>query len=172
MRTAHSNGFGPLAVCNEFIELGAAEGTSKSMLELMKLAYFAHGWHLAHFGDPLINEGVEAWVYGPVFPTLYHSLKGYGRDPIRNPVPLLTVSGDKLVPKIDEQGSEESVAKARHIIRSVWDSYKGYTGGQLVSLTHDPGTPWADVWDGSTKRTPITTSAICEHFVAKKVQPG
>ena len=36
-----------------------------TQMKLHKLVYFAHGWHLALKGEPLIDETLQAWDYGP-----------------------------------------------------------------------------------------------------------
>ena len=74
--------FPTIAIANEFLELAAREGVSLSQMKLQKLVYFAYGWSLALRGDPLVNEQVECWDYGPVFPSLYRRTKRYGADPI------------------------------------------------------------------------------------------
>jgi len=50
---------------------------------MQKLVYFCEGWHLAVFGESLVQEQFEAWQRGPVVPDLYHSLKRFGANPIR-----------------------------------------------------------------------------------------
>jgi len=44
-------------------------------MKLQKLVYYAHGWHLALNNEPLIDEQVECWQYGPVISSLFHEFK-------------------------------------------------------------------------------------------------
>lgn len=44
-------------------------------LKLQKLLYYAQGWHLAHNNRLLFSDEIEAWVHGPVVPTIYHVYK-------------------------------------------------------------------------------------------------
>ena len=37
-------------------------------LKLQKLVYYAQGFHLGNEREPLFNEGLHAWQYGPVCP--------------------------------------------------------------------------------------------------------
>jgi len=60
------------AVANYFLDLGLRESIPITPLKLQKLVYFAHGWYLGFTGEPLLNEGIQAWEYGPVIPSLYH----------------------------------------------------------------------------------------------------
>ena len=59
-----------LAIANEFIRRSlAAPEIELTQMKLQKLVYFAHGWNLvASDGDPLVEDEVQAWDYGPVFP--------------------------------------------------------------------------------------------------------
>ncbi len=45
-------------------------------LKLLKLCYFAHGWHLAWNGRPLFSEPLEACRYGPVPRALWNACTG------------------------------------------------------------------------------------------------
>ena len=52
-------------------------------LKIQKLVYISHGWNYAFRDDHLIDdELVEAWLYGPVFPSLYHEFKYRGELPV------------------------------------------------------------------------------------------
>ena len=53
-------------------------GERLTNLKLQKLLYYQQGYHLAAFGTPLFSEDVEAWMYGPVVPTVYDVFSAYG----------------------------------------------------------------------------------------------
>lgn len=137
-----------------------------TQLELHKLIYFAHGWHLALRGKPLIDEFVEAWMYGPVIPTVYHEFKDFGASPISrfatdfNP---LTGRWDRI-PTIDadDQATER-------LLERVWTVYKVYSSGQLIRLTHERGTPWSETRaeNGGIKNANISNELIRRFFVEK-----
>ncbi|MCA8999110.1 MAG: SocA family protein [Planctomycetaceae bacterium] len=112
-----------------------AEDSKKQItpMQLLKLVYIAHGWHLAIESKPLINDRIEAWKYGPVIPALYHIVKHYGSMEI----PFQAFAFAPSFP-------EESVTK--QILDRVWDRYSNFSGFQLSTLTHQKGTPWWDVW--------------------------
>src|SRR5262245_26249764 len=65
-------------VANWLIERGLEDGRPVDPLKLQKLLYFAHGWHLAITGAPLLDEPIEAWQYGPVVSSIYHEFKHFG----------------------------------------------------------------------------------------------
>ena len=44
--------------------------------------YYAQGIHLAMYDEPLFQDWIEAWSYGPVIPNLYHKYKQFGAEGI------------------------------------------------------------------------------------------
>ena len=54
-------------------------------LKLEKLLYYAQAWHLVwRDGVPLYNDRIEAWVHGPVVPSVYAMHRGrHDVDPSR-----------------------------------------------------------------------------------------
>ena len=61
------------------------QGDSLSNLKLQKLLYYAQGFHLAIKNEPLFDEDIEAWTYGPVVPSVYNQYSQHGGDPIPKP---------------------------------------------------------------------------------------
>lgn len=49
-----------------------------SNLKLQKLVYYAQGFSIALFDEPLFDEPIEAWDHGPVVSKLYQSYKSFG----------------------------------------------------------------------------------------------
>ena len=96
-------------------------------MQVLKLVYIAHGWNLGLNAQPLVNEDIEAWQYGPVIPSLYHKYKQYGSNPIQD---------------FPAEIADDFNAKEKIIIDQVWKGYGNRTGISLSSLTHQPGTPW------------------------------
>lgn len=45
-------------------------------IKLQKLCYLAQGWHLTWLGDPLFDDEIKAWRYGPVVYSLYQNHAG------------------------------------------------------------------------------------------------
>lgn len=131
-----------LSVANYFIDLANKDNKPIHLLGLVKRVYIAHGFALAllHRGllDPRFDK-VEAWKYGPVIPSVYHSFKAFRRDDITKPTIMLhqDESGqyDFIEPKID-------VEQDKMIVEMVWKRYKDYSDSALVDLTHMRGTPW------------------------------
>lgn len=160
--------FPTLAVANYFIEKGrSVRGSAVDPMKLQKLLYFAHGWHLAVTGRPLIDEPVEAWRYGPVISSVYHEFKANGRFPIARPATCLDFDTyEEYAPRVPEDAKE-----TREILEKVWKVYGGLTGPELSAMTHEPDTPWAKVWEeaeaeGIRRGRDIPNSDIRAFFVS------
>jgi uncharacterized phage-associated protein len=124
-----------LAAANFFLSKGAAEGVPIDPLKLQKLVYFAHGWHLAVTGEPLIDDPVEAWPYGPVIPILYREFKRFGSAPITQLAYATGPSGEFYPPLPTD-------ALTISVLEKVWEQYGRYSAVQLSNLSHEPGSPW------------------------------
>ena len=74
-----------LAVANQFIQLGIADGRPVDPMKLQKLVYIAEGWSLVKRHETFLRENVEAWPYGPVVPQLYTAFKSYRAANIDRP---------------------------------------------------------------------------------------
>ncbi len=144
------------AVANYFIEKSQGGLTH---MQLQKLVYIAHGYALAS-GQPLIENPIEAWEYGPVIPALYHKLKHWGSgtvaDVVRDPLP----GGRESVPRVAEHD------QLRPILDKVYETYGKLTAFQLSTITHRPDTPWSRVAAGGALRAGprIPDAFIAEHY--------
>lgn len=97
-------------------------------LSLQKILYFIHMFYLGEERKTLINEDFEAWMYGPVIPSLYNQFKRFGADPIRNIFyDTKDISDDEINSFIEEIG-------VALIKRKPWE---------LVTLTHNKEGAWA-----------------------------
>ncbi len=74
------------AVANELLDLAGRSNRKLTQIDIQKLVYFAHGWHLALTDQDLIPDQIEAWTYGPVVRRLYDALKKFGNSPITEKV--------------------------------------------------------------------------------------
>ncbi|EZP41427.1 Panacea domain-containing protein [Janthinobacterium lividum] len=70
-------------VADHVLDMSPYKGLSNR--ELQKILYFAQGFHLAKFGEPLFAETLYAWDFGPVSNTIWHKYKGYGYNTIAAP---------------------------------------------------------------------------------------
>ncbi len=159
-------GYTAKAVANYFLDLGRTRKNEISPLKIQKLVYVSHGWHLAlSGGEPLVwDEYVEAWPYGPVFPSVYHEFKHYGASPILDYATDFELMGRtfKLVTPCVETDDINAVA----LLGRVWKVYGDFSGTQLSGMTHAPGTPWDIVWKKSEgmRNVHIPNELICRHY--------
>lgn len=73
------------SVANYFLERASKEGRALTALQMNYLLYLAHGWHLAYFDKPLLNEGFLAGRHG-IKPIYFHAaLAKWGKQGIRKP---------------------------------------------------------------------------------------
>lgn len=148
----------PLAIANYFIDRAHLAGEHLDQLKLQKLVYLAHGWSLAIFDEPLLDEQVQAWKFGPVFDSLWRKFTVYGRGPIReNGVEV--VRGQISVPNVPPEDD-----RTRQLLEKVWEIYGEYSGVQLSKMTHEPGTPWDQTYSNGRKRD-IPNALIRRHFL-------
>jgi len=164
------------AIANYFLDLAEKEGQPLTPMKLQKLVYFAHGWHLAIVEEPLLDEQVEVWKWGPVVKSLYHAFKEFGNQPISEPARRYSVKREpKLrlvvtIPSIDEEApNAEDAEWTKELLKRVWDVYKGFTAVQLSKMTHASGSPWDQVYQQYTgnppKGTDIPAELIRKYFI-------
>ncbi len=147
------------AVANFFL---AKTGSPITQMKLHKLLYYAHGWHLAVVGKPLLDETVSAWKHGPVVPSLYYDLKEFGA----RPVDRFARAADRLT----RARYAPRVAPDDHVVRGllerIWAVYGGLTARQLSQMTHAPDSPWSRARERHRDLTvvEIPNRAIRRHF--------
>jgi uncharacterized phage-associated protein len=164
--------YSPKAIANALLDMAEKAGKPLTQMKLHKLVYYAHGWNLALTGKPLIDETIEAWKYGPVVRSLYYEFRDVGSQPIpRKAYEFDFVKGTTkfsfTVPIID---ANDEASKA--LMGRVWDVYGGLTAAQLSKMTHESGSPWAEVWtaaqaDGVIKGRDIPNNLIQAYFKRK-----
>jgi uncharacterized phage-associated protein len=68
----------------EVCDLASADDVAAALLlqvgrvttkKLQKLVYYSQAWHLVFTGQPLFGDDIQAWVEGPVVPSLYRQHK-------------------------------------------------------------------------------------------------
>lgn len=150
-----------IAIANYFIDKSNSEKYDITLLRLVKYVYIAYGFALALLDRSIINDRfdkVEAWKYGPVIPSVYHSFKHNKNNPIteKSSVLMLEESNGDLV-------FDEPIVKDKGVIMIldfVWDRYRDKSTHDLIELLHKEGTPWkfcykeglnVEIPDGLTK---------------------
>ena len=134
----------PVAQIANQLLIYAADNGGELMtnMKLQKMLYYQQGFHLAYFGTPLFDEDIEAWMYGPVVPSMYEKYKGYGRNGIEP---------DRTMQFTFEKKNELA------LFNEVCKVYGAYSAIGLMNMTHDE-TPW--------KSTPTGEGEV--HIIAKE----
>jgi uncharacterized phage-associated protein len=150
------------AIANFFLDCAKRDGEALTQMKLQKLVYFAHGWHLALVGTPLIDERVQAWDFGPVVRTLYDEFKRYGRDPVTEHAISIDDEMRFYQPIVAESDKE-----TRLLLNRVWKVYKRLSAYQMSNLTHRDGTPWKQIYSANLgiRNVVIDDENIKQHFL-------
>lgn len=127
-------------------------------LKLQKLLYLAQGFSYAFYDHELFSDQLEAWVHGPVVPSVYREYSIYKYDPITIKYKL---------PKFNEEVLD--------VLNYVKDNYSKYDSKFLEEMSHNQE-PWIlsrsglDPDERSDKTIP--KSAIANYFISYVNQPG
>lgn len=144
-------------VANRLLNVAAANGEGLTPMQVLKLVYIAHGWSLALYGRPLIDQEVEAWQYGPVIPDLYRAMRNFRNERVHGPLDLGW--GGHAQDLSDDETK---------LVDQVYGLY-GHMGGIALSrITHAPGTPWAQTYTPGRFGTIIPDEMIAGHYVRLK----
>lgn len=131
------------AVANFLLDYAELRGKKLTIMALLKILYFAHGWHLAKFGSPLVRNGFEAWRDGPVVRSVYYCFRQHRKDPIRTRATRFDPATEKY-----EKAKYYLNDEQAGLLKWVFDTYGHLNAFQLSSLTHEPGSPWDLIWNG------------------------
>ena len=126
-----------------------------SPLQILKLTYISHGYTLAIEHKALIEDRVEAWSYGPVIPTLYEQLKGFGAMPVTRLSYCRTNVMD--APRLEEREGflDKELEQNRPILDKVLETFGPLSGQDLIEITHKTGSPWDQCYVQGQRHTPI-----------------
>ncbi|MFY1028345.1 Panacea domain-containing protein [Actinobacillus seminis] len=144
-----------LAVANYLLDKAINNNDTLTPMQLIKLAYIAHGWMLGKHGAALLLEPVEAWQYGPVIPSIYQAVRYYKSAPVQS------IEGYSKYAPIQFTDEEKAV------MDDVYQKYAKYDGIVLSNATHQPQSPWSQV-PVSYPALPISNDLI-EHFYRNHV---
>lgn len=126
-------------------------------LKLQKLLYFAQGFSYAFYDKELFDDDFEAWVHGPVIPSIYHEYKSYEYNPINLDYNLKEFDRDTI-----------------DLLEYIKKNYAKYDAKYLEEITHREE-PWLlsrtglDPDERSDKTIP--KSNISAYFTSYVLQP-
>lgn len=156
-------------IANEFIRHGYEADKPLTMLQIIKLVYFAHGWMLAYFDRPLVTEKFKAWTHGPVIPDLFHALKHYEGQPVTKPLPLLRlarhIGGNQFA--VEELQIQELDPDEQWTIDATYRTHGHFDGPHLVNATHRAGGAWDLARKRRGRTPPLLDSEIRREFYGR-----
>lgn len=98
-------------------------------IQIQKLVYYAYSWFMVKNKDSkLFEEKPQAWIHGPVFRTLFDSMKNYKK-----------FSNGKEYEKIENDTKE--------FLNIIYDIYGKFSGNDLEKMTHSE-MPWIKARNG------------------------
>ncbi len=113
--------------------------------KIQKLVYYAYSWFIAinnhnpnEIDNVLFEEVPEAWIHGPVFPSLYSKYKVYNW---------------REVPKIDVTMEFEN-DDLKSFLEDIWKKFGVFSADELEYMTHQE-MPWIN----ARKNTIATASS-------------
>ena len=137
-----SGTYDPRAIANLILDEADRRGMRITNLALQKLLYFAHGIFLTKTKKPLVSGYFEAWLYGPVHPSVYRAFKPAGSAPIS----VRAVGQDPLTGKKRDLPLPTDIVVI-DLVSDVMRSYGPLSPGRLVDLSHAKDSPWRVVAD-------------------------
>ncbi|HEJ4958444.1 TPA: SocA family protein [Pseudomonas aeruginosa] len=123
-------------------------GDLVSNLKLQKLVYYAQGFHLAVYDEPLFTDSIEAWTHGPVVPNVYHHYKQFGSGSIPAPIDFNL-----------EAFSPEQV----ELLNEVQQIYGQYSAWRLREMTHEEA-PWRNNYQAGAMIREIPADDMRQFF--------
>lgn len=136
-----------IAIANYFVDKANQDTHAPyplTLLRLVKYVYISYGFAMAILDKIIIDkrfDTVQAWKYGPVIPSVYHSFKHNGNDPIKSKSEIAkSESEDGTLNFFIPEVTDESIKK---ILDFVWNRYRSLSTSDLITLLHREDTPWA-----------------------------
>jgi len=132
-------------------------------MKLQKLLYYAQGYNLGYFGSKMFDGEFQAWVNGPVVPSVYQQFKYYGTS---------------VIAKSEIRGfaNKELTNSRIMIIAAVAREYGRISPYNLSEMTHADGTAWKktrrmyNLADSEPSQHVIPVRFIQEEFRGKELK--
>ncbi|MGM3308680.1 Panacea domain-containing protein [Anabaena sp. WFMT] len=119
-------------------------------MKVQKLLYYSQSLHLAMYDEPLFEEEIQAWRYGPVCPPAYKLYSEFEAKqlPIPSQELLLQIPDDK-----------------KQLLEEVWQYFGGYHAYRLSNMTHLEF-PWKKARKGLPPQASSTEPILLEDLKA------
>ena len=125
-----------------------SEGDLITNLKIQKLLYYAQAWYLVNYSQPLFQDAIKAWKFGPIVENAYHHFKRFRYSPIE------FLNRERIEEKIPE--------KEKKYLDEFYGVFKNYSASDLTEMSHNEA-PWKNTALGET----ITNDAIMNFYKAQ-----
>ena len=136
--------------------LGLLSGWSKTNLELHKILYIAHMLHLGMHDKPLVDGNFQAWLFGPVYPSLYSKLEVFGAKPVKNIF--------RTIDDLDEDGTEAE------ILNLTYNFVSDFSAARLIAITHCSYGAWSKNYQSGVFGILISSRDILLEYKARQAR--
>jgi len=140
--------FDCLQVAKFFILRAYEDGREEQMtnMKVQKLLYYAQSLHLALFDEPLFEDEIQAWRYGPVCPPAYHFYSQFEAEQL--PMP-------------DKYSFSQIPDDRKDLLEEVWDYFGQHHAYYLSGMTHVEF-PWKKARKGLPSQARSTELILLE----------
>lgn len=137
-----------LDIAKYIVAFAECKGDLITHKKLQKLLYYAQAWHLVYFdGNPLFEEHPQAWVHGPVYPSVYEKFSRFGSGAV-NLTAEYQILGVECEEYTRQLAKRIGLATAsERLIHAVLLKYGKLSAFQLELLSHEES-PWAEQREG------------------------
>lgn len=129
-------------LANFLLDYADEKKVKVTLMSLLKMIFYAHGWHLSMKKGPLVVQPFEAWEYGPVVRSIWEAFKGSEKRPLTTRAQRLDVISNSYS-EVREPINEEEA----EFLRQIFDAYCHVDAFDLSAATHVEGSPWDKVWN-------------------------
>ena len=155
-------------ITNFFLDTADVKKKPLTNMGLQKTLYYAHGWHLKIFKEPLIKNSFEAWEYGPVIKTIYDEFRGHKDLPIKSRAKKFSSDhGDFVV--VDYQLNDNLKA----FLENIFELYGTKHPYELSKMSHAEDGPWNKIREKSRTEVclqmKIPNDLIASYFEGQNV---
>lgn len=130
------------AIANAVLDLGDQLKLRLTHMAVHKVMYYAHGWHLAKYDAPFIEQEFEAWKDGPIQRLVWEALKISGSSPV-----TCRATRFDLVTRRISVVRQEIENEQLDFLREIVSGYGTLHAFELSEMTHERDGPWDRVWN-------------------------
>jgi uncharacterized phage-associated protein len=135
-----------------FIVKAYEDGIEAEMtnMKVQKLLYYSQCLYLALHNEPLFEDEIQAWRYGPVCPPAYRFYCQFEAEQL--PIPT-----KEFMLEIPDEPKE--------VFEEIWDNFGGYHAYRLSGMTHEEF-PWKKARKGLLPEASSTKAILIEDMKA------